>query len=106
VRFFCLDGAAQGRFDALCRDLRAEPRLRRRGGSFALERASRAIAEGAVEVSTDGTPFVPWAWPAVEVCAPIRRASPGDDWLVARDTARSTHRFRLRPDPPAGVTPG
>lgn len=106
ARFFCLDGAAQGRFDALCRDLSAEPRLRRRGGSFALERASRAMAEGAVEVAVDGAPFVPWAWPAAEVCAPIRRSPPGDAWLVARDTARSAHRFRLRPDSPADVTPG
>lgn len=78
-RFRFRDPSVQGRFEALGRDLRAEPALNQTPGGFQLAAASRAIAAGHVSLRRGAADPVVYAWEAEEMIDPLpdqARATP------------------------------
>jgi acetoin utilization deacetylase AcuC-like enzyme len=101
-RFRFLDASAQGTFDALVRDLQAEPALRGPDDGFALSRASREVAAGHLileRLGADGhvVSAVPYVWPADEVVDPIGGSVPTPAWVSERAAVAATTRFRRAP---------
>lgn len=98
-RFRFLDATAQGTFDALVRDLRADPALCQADNAFALSRASREVAAGHLileRLDADGAVVerTPYTWPADEVVDPIVDNPPPPEWSLQRQETAARTRFR------------
>jgi acetoin utilization deacetylase AcuC-like enzyme len=104
TRFRFLDAEAQGTFDALVRDLRADPELCPTPDAFALARASREVAAGhmlceRLDPETGAVlSRLPYVWPADEVLDPVVDGPPAPEWSEARaQVARRTRFVRAAP---------
>ncbi|MCK6572848.1 histone deacetylase [Myxococcota bacterium] len=98
-RFRFLDALAQGTFDALVRDLRADPELCPTPDAFALARASREVAAGhmiceRLDPETGAVlSRLPYVWPADEVLDPVVDGPPEPAWAQARALVAARTRF-------------
>ena len=102
-RFRFLDAAAQGTFNALVRDLWAEPDLNRPEHGFDLALATREITAGRIvleRLESPGGPVAesrPYVWPADEVVDPVGESVTTPDWERLRGEVAALTRFRRAP---------
>ncbi len=86
----------QGRFEALVRDLQAEPRLQHETGGFALGPASRAIARGDVSIAHGAMAPLFYSWESEEMID-VLHATTAPEVQAIIDRERAISHFSLSP---------
>lgn len=87
----------QGRFEALLRDLQAEPRLHREPGGFALGPASRAIARGDLVIQRSSLAPISYCWESEEMID-VLHAATAPEAQATVDREREHVHFSLAPN--------